>query len=107
VSSIDESQEPESAPIDRALERREVWAVPNQHENSRLMRVQNETFEKIKAIGDHERRAANAQLAVIVDEWMAWNGWEVSVPPNVRPARKDTAARPPAATARRVAPVRA
>ena len=40
--------------------------MPNSHQNSSLMRVQNETKEKIVSIAKAERRAANAQLAVIV-----------------------------------------
>ena len=77
--------------------------MPNQHSQSQLMRVQNETAEKVKAVAAHERRAANAQLALIVDEWMALTGWEVAVDPRFRPARKDTAARP-TSQARRVEP---
>lgn len=64
--------------------------MPNQHNNSRLMRVQNETAEKIAAVADHESRAMNAQLALIVDEWCSTNGWEFAMSPTLKPARKDT-----------------
>lgn len=64
--------------------------MPNQHENSRLMRVQNETFEKIAAVADAEHRARNAQLAVIVDEWCVMKGWAIDLGNTVRPARKNT-----------------
>lgn len=63
--------------------------MPNSHSNSKLMRVQNETAQKIEMVALTERRAANAQLAVIVDEWLEWKGYDIDTA-GVRPARHDT-----------------
>ena len=68
--------------------------MPNSHKNSKLMRVQNETAQKIQLVAESERRAANAQLAVIVDEWCADRGIDISTGRAVYPARRDTPARP-------------
>lgn len=69
--------------------------MPNSHTNSILMRVQNETAAKIREVARIERRAANAQLAVIVDDWMRDRGIAVDVSRTVaKPARRDTPPRP-------------
>lgn len=65
--------------------------MPNSHGNSSQMRVQNETYAKITAVARQQRRAANAQLALIVDEWLATNNLVVDVA-GVPPARRDTPA---------------
>lgn len=69
--------------------------MPNMHDNSKLMRVQNSTYEKIRQVAFENRIAMNAQLAVIVDEWCATNGIVVDVDRVVRPARKNTPAPAP------------
>lgn len=66
--------------------------MPNQHENSRVMRVQRDTVEKVAAIADAEGKAWNAMLARIVDEWMVENNWSVSSRVGIVPARTDTPA---------------
>ena len=69
--------------------------MPNSHNKSSLMRVQNETKQVIETIASQERRAANAQLAVIVDEWCTLTGRTVDVSrTGTEPARRNSPARP-------------
>lgn len=76
--------------------------MPNSHDNSQLMRVQKDTFEKISVIAEAEHRAKNAQLALIVDEWCTMKGYAINS--QHRPARHDT--KPPAHTPTQTAPKR-
>lgn len=68
--------------------------MPNSHKNSKLMRVQNETAQLIEMVAAAERRAANAQLAVIVDEWCADRGITIETGAGVYAASRNTPARP-------------
>lgn len=53
--------------------------MPNQHSNSTLMRVDNDTYTKVKTIAEAERRPMNAQLAILVEEGMKAQGIQVDV----------------------------
>lgn len=51
--------------------------MPNQHDNTRIMRVPLQTYEQVRAMADTERRTMAAQLAILVEAGLRASGVEV------------------------------